>query len=258
MPKPPSISEADLCKAFIALATKDGAWTAYPETAGFDILLVRVADGAQIGIEAKLKLNPHVVAQALPEWQGYYGAHTGPDYRAVLVPFSGAGAAGMSTICHTLGITILWLAEPDYIGRRSFGPELPVENRYGDRAGSWHEWAPAERCRLPDYVPDCVAGASSPITLTAWKVKAIKLAILLEERPVGRSDFKHLGLSPSRWTAPDGWLRRRGNGWIAGPGMPNLKRQHPRNYAEIAAEKATWAPPTPPLIVVAAEQGALL
>ena len=258
MPKAPAMSEADLCAAFIPLATKGGAWTAYPETAGFDILLVRAEDGAQIGIEAKLKLNPLVVAQALPAHRSWYGEHTGPDYRAVLVPLARAGAAGLASICHALGITVLWLGSADYTGRISFGPELPRETGWGARTDGWHEWAPAERCALPAYIPDCAAGTASPIALTAWKVKAIKLAILLEERPVGRSDFKHLDLSPSRWTAPDGWLRRHGNGWVAGPDMPNFKRQHPRNYAEIAAQKATWAPAAPPFIAMAAEQGALL
>lgn len=258
MAKAPAMSEADLCKAFITLATASGKWVAYPET-GFDILLVRKDDGAQIGIEAKLKLNPHVVSQVLPSTRSWSCEHVGPDYRAVLVPFEGTGAVGLETLCAALGVTILRYHGPDYLGRPSFGPELPVENGYRDRPPyDWHEWAPAERLRLPDYVPDCAAGASSPISLTAWKVKAIKLAILLEERPIGRADFKHLDLSPSRWTAPDGWLRRQGNGWVAGPGMPDFRRQHPRNWDEIAADKASWAPPAPPLIAMAAEQGALL
>ncbi|TIU81425.1 MAG: hypothetical protein E5W01_20510, partial [Mesorhizobium sp.] len=56
-------SEAALCAAFIARLPKD--WTAYPETAGFDILLVRGADGAQIGVEAKMTLNAKVLMQAV-------------------------------------------------------------------------------------------------------------------------------------------------------------------------------------------------
>jgi hypothetical protein len=43
-------SEADLCAGFIAAATKGGSWTAYAETAGYDILMVRASDGVQIGI----------------------------------------------------------------------------------------------------------------------------------------------------------------------------------------------------------------
>lgn len=258
MTKAPAMSEADLCAAFIPLATKNGAWVAYPETAGFDILLVRAEDGVQIGIEAKLRLNPLVVSQALPERTRWFYSHTGPDYRAVLVPRREV-LNGLHAICDALGITILSLYPPRYPNDpHSFGPELPRETRYGDMVDGWHEWAPAQRCPLPAYVPDCTAGASAPIALTAWKVKAIKLAILLEERPVSRSDFKHLDLSPSRWTDPyNGWLVRTPQGYVPRESMPDFKLQHPRNYAEIAADKATWAPAAPPL-AVAAEQGGLL
>ena len=68
-------SEAALCAAFIAAATvtpkrtDHAQWVAYPETGGFDILLVRQTDGVQIGIEAKLALNPLVVSQVLPKRQ---------------------------------------------------------------------------------------------------------------------------------------------------------------------------------------------
>jgi hypothetical protein len=63
-------SEAALCEAYVtAISTghyKQGkGWTIYPETSGWDLLLVR-GDGVQIGIEAKLALNPLVVSQALP------------------------------------------------------------------------------------------------------------------------------------------------------------------------------------------------
>ncbi len=82
---PSFIKESDLCAAFTQAVARDLDWTAFNETAGFDILLVR-KDGIQIGIEAKLKLNAKVVTQALPRWLGVeYGA-IGPHYRAVLVP----------------------------------------------------------------------------------------------------------------------------------------------------------------------------
>ena len=51
--------ESDLCAAF--LASLPEGWTAYPETAGFDILLGREVDGFQIGIQAKLRLNAKVI-----------------------------------------------------------------------------------------------------------------------------------------------------------------------------------------------------
>ncbi len=62
VPKP-FATEADLCAAF--LAEVPNTWTAWKEHAGWDILLVRKADGFQIGIEAKLKCNATVLQQAL-------------------------------------------------------------------------------------------------------------------------------------------------------------------------------------------------
>jgi hypothetical protein len=41
----------------------------YPETEGWDILLVRVSDGFQIGIQAKLALNIGVINQCLEHGQ---------------------------------------------------------------------------------------------------------------------------------------------------------------------------------------------
>lgn len=242
-----TLSEADLCAAFIAAATKPdrrGAqtWTAYPETAGFDILLVR-DDGCQIGIEAKLVLNTRVIAQALPAREGWaHGAAPGPDYRAVLVPSLKVNA-DLSRICAALGVTVIEMRtlEPSTERwDRGFWPDLPKES--GDLHAEWHPWAPAVRCPVPDYIPDVRAGCSAPVALTAWKVKAIRLAVLLEERPVTRADFKALQLSPTNWLCPGGWLTKTDRGWIAGPGMPDFRAQHPRNYGEIAADKARWDP----------------
>ena len=87
-------TEAELVAAFCALIdparwarnpSDAPRWTQYHETAGWDLLLVN-PDGVQIGIEAKLSLNPKVLDQALP---GRWGEERGPDYRAVLVPADG-------------------------------------------------------------------------------------------------------------------------------------------------------------------------
>jgi len=37
--------ESDLCKDYIEKAESTGLWTAYPETGGWDILMVRASDG---------------------------------------------------------------------------------------------------------------------------------------------------------------------------------------------------------------------
>ncbi len=70
--------------------------------------------------------------------------------------------------------------------------------------------------------------------------------IVLEERPVTRADFKHLGLSPSRWTDPfTGWLKPTDAGYVRGPGIPDFAAHHPLNYAQIKADRAKWMPPVP-------------
>lgn len=238
-------SEAALCAAFIAEVTSGKMsrrpWRAYPETAGFDILAVR-DDGVQVGIEAKLRLNVAVVTQALPSAWAY--AETGPDYRAVLVPWD-AAQSGLDTICERLGVKVMRFAPGGYakstregITFRVHNDGLP-DNGYDERR--WHEWCPVRRCTIPEYVPDVAAGASAPVKLTEWKVKAIKLAVLMEHRPVTRADFKALQIDPSRWTdRHTGWLRPTPEGYVPTSAMPDFRKQHPKNYAEIAADKLTW------------------
>jgi hypothetical protein len=246
MPKaaPGFASEAALCAAFIECVMADGEWTAYAETAGWDILLVRSEDGLQIGIEAKMALNTKVVCQALPESWYSYGV-TGPDCRAVLVPY-GTVQNGLTTICRHLGITVVTLRPADggadtYYRRRPrdrINPNLPNASAQHWGGEEWHEWCPVTRVKLPAYVPDVAAGASAPLRLTDWKIKAIKLLLILEQRPVTRLDFKALSLDPRRWT--DYWLRSTPDGYVVCDGTPDLKRQHPVVYEQIRAEMDKW------------------
>jgi hypothetical protein len=232
---PTFTKESDLCSAFIKSATRDGAWTAYNESGGFDVLMVRVSDGVQVGIQAKLRLNAKVVCQIIPStWRGYGSGDTGPDYRAILIPDTASTV--LRSVCSALGVTIIRQRFP----HGSFAPGLP-----GHRfAEFWHEWLPSYRCKLPDYVPDVDAGRAAPVALTSWKIKAIKIAILLERRPITRWDFKVLGISPSRWTDPyTEWLKPTPAGYVAGKNLPDFKGQHPRNWAEIEADFDKWAPP---------------
>lgn len=240
-------SEAEMCAEFIASLPTE--WKAYPETAGFDILLVRIADGLQIGVQAKLALNAKVIDQVIDPISHWRVLGEAPDCRAVLVPLYATYSLG--SICSLLGITVIRIGiDPARHGRGRLwvNPALPdpSHNAWGsDR--DWHEWAPAKRCELPDYVPDVSAGKSSPVALTTWKVKAIKLLILLDRRGyVTRDDFKHLQLDASRWlAAPAGWLAKgpvRGQ-WVRGSYIPDLRAQHPVNYPAIEADFEKWAPP---------------
>lgn len=239
-------SEAALCARFIEGVTRDGRngveWIVYQETGGFDILLSRKSDGAQVGIEAKLALNVDVVTQALPRWRWDCGV-TGPDYRAVLVPQNATG--GLEDICLHLGITILRCCKMERaVMQPVYYPKLP--GSYELVAGSeWMDWCPVERIKLPDYIPDVSAGHKAPVKLTDWKIKAIKIAIILETRPVTRADFKAIKIDPSRWTnAYNGWLNKDGKGgYVRSHLMPDFKAQHPVNYEQIRADAAKWMPP---------------
>jgi hypothetical protein len=228
----PFAKETDLCAAFLSVLPE--TWTAYAECAGFDILLVRKADGVQVGVEAKLKLNAEVVSQALEDG-GYYRANmANPDYRAVLVPYCDCGP--FDRVAAYVGFTILRV---DSSGR--FFPPLPVDKQhYDDR--DWHDWSPTKRCQLPEYVPDVAAGASAPVQLTQWKIAALRIEATLELRGyITRADFAHLRIDHRRWLAREsGWLSRDGDKLIAGPHFPNWKAQHPKVYAEIVADAEAW------------------
>lgn len=208
-------------------------WTAYPETADWDLLLV-AADGTQVGIEAKLTLNAKVIDQALVGVHSKWGRFDGPDFRIVLVPAVGR-QHHLARICGVIGIGIIALREEE--GGISWGLNLP------DGYDSGFNWAPAVRCPVPDYVPDVVAGIAAPVKLTEWKVKAIKLSIVLDRRGwVDRSVMRALGISPSRWCDPyQGFLKKLGNGQFARcEATPDFRSQHPENYAQIEADVANW------------------
>lgn len=238
----PFASEAEMCAAFVACLGAD--WIAYSETAGWDILLVRPADGFQIGIEAKLRLNAKVFAQAL---EGSWPEMSGPDCRAVLVPMGESGAFG--EIAAYVGLTIIGMRQREHYNasRYAFHPELPKpHNRYGYVDNNWREMLPTKRCRLPDYVPDVCAGRSAPVQLTTWKIQAIKIGIILDVRGfVTRTDFKAMGIDHRRWTAA--WLDvdPAGRGWIGGPHTPNFAAHHPVNYEQIKADAEKWMPVGP-------------
>ncbi len=234
--------ESDLCAAFISILPAD--WTAYPETGGFDILLVRNADGFQIGVEAKLRLNAKVICQAA-EYDGHhYVDRAGPDCRAVLVP--DGVSMDLAALCPKLGITIIRVSHDSFLAsyRKEspfrFRPNLP-KNRDGWTDRQWHELCPVERLPLPDWVPDVIAGDSAPVALTDWKIRAIKIAITLQKRGyVTRHDFAFFEISMSRWTQSR-WIvpgHTRGR-WVAGR-MPDFRAQHPINFEQIEADHEKW------------------
>jgi hypothetical protein len=243
-------TEAAMCQAFIEWAEPKG-WEAYPETEGFDIVMVRKADGAQIGVEAKQQLNPHVCCQVIEGARGTHGDRPGPDFRAVLVP--AGGTAGLDALASLCGITVIRALDPEPgpgVYYSPFNPDLPAlpdpnANREWDplRNLDWWDWCPVSRLKLPEYKPDVVAGASAPIALTYWKIRAIKIAILVDKRGfVTPRDFKDIDISMSRWTQ-GGWLVKGDipGHWRRGPYLPDFRLQHPVNFAEIEADFEKWA-----------------
>lgn len=244
--------EADLCAAFIESVVdeneafaKNGrphcGWDCYPETGGWDILVVRQDDGFQIGVEAKLKLNPKVVCQALESGSYFSADSPGPDARAVLVPSDGLQQY-VAPLCARIGITVIKMS------RASFRPSLPLPpSDVFWTSDDWHETGIAERIKLPDYKAEVPAGVPSPIQLTPWKISALRLLAILDQRGfVCRSDLRHLEMSPTRWIGPHGWLRlnpERG-GYVATDAMPDFRAQHPGTFAQIVADYEDWAPPS--------------
>lgn len=229
-------SEAAMVKDFTESVCRiDGQpWTVYAETAGWDLLLQHQL-GYQLGIEAKLRLNAKVIDQAL-SGTSHYRSTTGPDYRAVLVPFNKV-QHHLRRICDAIGIGIL-----AFDGKPHRLPDLLPDETQSWR--QWPNWCPSERCRLPDYVPDVAGGAAAPVQLTPWKIKAIKLMIVLDRRGyVTRADMKALEISPTRWTDIwSGLLQRAGDRrFVAGPQTPDFRKEHPRNYPEVEADFDVWA-----------------
>lgn len=239
-------SEAELCATFIKQLPK--GWTAYPETAGFDLLLVRAEDGAQIGIEAKLTLNSKVILQAVERTSYHYQDCEGPDFRAVLVPYGRAGGE-LSQICRLLHITVIEMKTKEvYLAQRwhpmrKFTPDLPqIGDHYWRQ--EWSDCAPWKRCNLPEYVPDVTAGASAPSKLSDWKISAIKICILVDRTGfVTRADFRQLKIDHRRFLDM-GWLKHSdGRGkYVLGPYPLRLRDQHPSVFPQIEADFEKWCP----------------
>jgi hypothetical protein len=252
----PFPTEAALCAAFIKAVGPD--WVAYAETAGYDILLVRKADGFQIGIQAKLRFGVDVINQAIEDGWAYKAAGPHPDCVAVLVPYN--EEKGFGKICDYIGLTVIRMRSPEpAVGiYRHGGPEFyPYLPKIGDRWSNedWHETATVQRHQLPEYVPDVAAGAPSPLQLTDWKIKAIKLAVTLEMRKhLTRRDFAHHRVDHRRWVT-QGWLKVV-DGRFVKDAFPNFKRQHPKVYRQIKADAPKWLPKT--MLEPVATQAAML
>lgn len=230
-------TEADLCAAFIAWQQKRFPdLQCYAECDGWDILVV-YPDGRQLGIQAKLRLNADVILQAAPEWR-WSNAEPGPDYRAILVPSTNAN----SQLAERLGLLVF--SHYDQYGDHGFRPDLTPTFLTG-HSPEWLDWNPARRVTVPATATDSVAGSPCPITLTAWKVKALAVLAALEVTgSVTRERLRKAGVDPRRWFT-EGWLvpgEEKGQ-FVRGPSCPAFDQQHPSAYAAALADAT---PPEPP------------
>lgn len=238
-------SETDLCAAFIEQFNALEGWTCYPETAGFDILVVN-DDGRQIGVEAKLKLNAKVADQILPDPWAIRCATPGPDHRLVIVGDITDASAGIVKMLEALGVAVL----KPYMQTRYKKPEgLREFEKFPDfqlsswirRGYEWQphlaDWNPTERCKVPCVVPDVPAGVPAPLRFTPWKEQALK--VLIQMRKQGFITAKQItahGISSTVWTqGPTAWLQKgdlQGQ-WVASERLPDFDKQHPDAYAKL-------------------------
>lgn len=241
-------TEAALCDLFIEDMRAMGGWTIYPETAGFDILLVREATGHQLGVEAKLSLNAKVADQILPsEHAGYDEGREGPDFRAVIVPYIGEASEGIAKMLRILGVQVwapdAWRPSSDFmhfrLSRYRDGDARECDSTGGELMPwdvAWHDWNPARRCALPEIVPCVRAGVPAPTRLTPWKIGTLKVIADLEVFGfVTAKSVRDHSIDARRFCASDGWLTSLGSGKWARGTLPRFEDQHPEAYAEVLA-----------------------
>lgn len=159
----------------------------HPETSGWDLLLAR--GDLQVGIQAKLRPNLAVLAQALPCTRSFDDAGPGPDVRAVLVP---EASGPFRRIARELRITVFDMLGQDF-------EHVVAAARLWETTE--HEWMP------PAEVIGIGGGRSGPVQITQWKVAALNLCLRLRARGhVTRADFRELKISPTTWLNSR-WLR---------------------------------------------------
>lgn len=222
-------SEAELCDLLAVVAPEDG-WDVYPEVAGWDLLLVwngkrpsrpsppwrpgpPTPVGYQIGVEAKLRGSCEVIVEALDR-----ARHKRPDEIAALVPKAGAA---FKRLCAHVGLRVLTL---EHCGptKVSWGTRV---RRTVDPCGATAaelEHAASLRLALPEVALQGSGGHASPRRMSAWRVAALKLCILLRSRGhLTGADFAAHDVDRKRWLSGK-WIVRDGSDgrharYVAGP-----------------------------------------
>lgn len=252
-------NEADLCDTFIKALGPE--WVVYPESCGWDILLSRHSDGAQIGVQAKMRPSMEVLVQAISPKL----TEPGPDYHAVLLPDQtyvrkGREHRGLSgpwpqlaTALNVWAIVLdeqqgysTWPIDPDHDRDPKCARTGSLDAMSRDPKGwIWHH---PTRHTLPEFVPRVRAGVPSPKQLTPWRISAIRLCIKLREQGhLTSDDFRAAGVDLQRWTLkawlqPDGKIGRLTR-YVAGP-TPLPDADYPDIVAQMTATKPEPVPAT--------------
>lgn len=190
----PYNKESELCDALIKVAKEQG-YHIYPETSNWDIIIVK---DIQIGIQAKLKDNMDVLAQAIegvqPVGVNIKWSYPAPHIRAVLVPHA---SKEFKKIASVLGVFVIEGAVFNRYGKiREWIKEISKLDGYNKNCLTF----PKKLCWIPEVEIDVPAGVSSPKTITKWKLAAVKLCLLLNEKGFLTSvDFKSINMSMTLW-----------------------------------------------------------
>jgi len=204
------MKEEELCRDFKGIVETVGG-IAYPETAGFDLLIVG-PDGLQIGVEAKLRANVDVLVQALngDTWPGMVH-RPGPDYRAVLVPKC---SDAFRVVAMQLHVWVFALDGALDQVREIVNFDMAFFGDFNNYIHSHYVWEYNKPCWVPPTNFDVPAGVPSPRSVTPWKLGAVRLCMMLRAQGfVTSRDFTSCGIAFSPY-----WRRKlRGYGRVQRP-----------------------------------------
>ncbi|MFA6168718.1 MAG: hypothetical protein WC700_18995, partial [Gemmatimonadaceae bacterium] len=191
-------TEADLCTAFMDVM-RAADWTCYPEQGGWDVLCVRRR--VQIGVQAKLVANQHVLMQALPDlpvtiFRGRK-KEAGPTYRAVLVgQYTGRTPqlqhqtrSAFGTLARHLRLLVFDCRRGDRVQMADDQMLATWHSHPGGRSGDYttgivwnhYRWRTGN-VWTPPFVPTHAAGVPSPQTVSPWVIAALDLERLCVRR----------------------------------------------------------------------------
>lgn len=220
--------ESDVCDAFAVIAQRHG-WTVYPETGGWDLLLV---NGDQIGVQAKVRANLAVIQQALPG--PYAMTAVGPHFRAILT----ADGMELDPICRPLRLLRFSLLFMDRREPMEFGTNMLTDAT----AREPYRWQTVRPVALPCVVPMHSGGCPSPLVLSRWKIGALRVLARCQLRgwvtTADGQDCNH----DMGYMIRTGMLVRIGMDgrrikYQVGEHRKRPDRQHPQEFAQIVEQE---------------------